>query len=492
MTLSPEKLQDDLVKRCENYLPKTQIDLIKKALVFSRNAHEGQKRISGDPYIVHPIKTALKLAELKLDHETIVAALLHDTLEDTLATAQEIRRNFGLRILSLVESVTKLSNIRIKKSWFPLTRAQIKQIPEYERQLETLRKMLIAMSSDIRVILIKLADKIHNMETLSYLPKEKRERIAEEVVEIYAPIAQRLGMGTWKGVLEDLAFPYIFPAQYSALQKLAVPKILVREKYLRRVSVKLNKILKTENINATVDFRAKRWYSLYLKLIKYDNDITKVYDLIAMRIVVDTIEHCYQVLGIIHSRWKPLPGRIKDYIALPKANGYQSLHTSVFCEDGQIVEFQIRTQMMNDRAKYGIASHWVYSTDKVARYPKKDEYKWITDFYQMQKSIESAEDLSQLFKMDLFENRIFVLTPQGDVKDLPRGATPIDFAYSVHSALGNRCAGALVNGKIARVDSELKNGDIVEIIKRSNAKPHADWLKIAKTAQARNQIRKAL
>lgn len=492
MTLSPEKLRDELVRKCESYLPKGEVEIIKKALIFSHRAHEGQKRLSGDPYIIHPKKTALRLAELKLDFETIVAALLHDTLEDTLATPQEIRRNFGLRILGLVESVTKLSNVKIKRSWFPLSKAQIKHIPEYERQLETLRKMLIAMSSDIRVILIKLSDKIHNMETLRHLPKEKRERIAEEVVEIYAPIAERLGMGNWKGILEDLAFPYILPIEYHNLQKLAVPKIRVREKYLRKVRFKFSRILKKENINATVDFRAKRWFSLYQKLLKYDNDMTKVHDLIAMRIVVDSIEHCYQVLGIIHSRWKPLPGRIKDYIALPKANGYQSLHTTVFCDEGQIVEFQIRTQMMNDRAEFGVASHWVYSTKKASRYPKKDEYKWISEFYKLQKSIESAEDLSQLFKMDLFENRIFVLTPRGDVKDLPNGATPIDFAYSIHSALGNKCAGALVNGKIAKVDSTLSNGDIVEIIKRSNAKPRADWLKIVKTAQARNQIRKAL
>jgi GTP pyrophosphokinase len=429
---------------------------------------------------------------MHLDVETIVAALLHDTLEDTLTTPQEIRRNFGVKILQLVEAVTKLSNVKIKRSWFTLRKARVQPVESYERQIETLRKMLIAMSADSRVILIKLSDKIHNLETLRYLPPEKRERIAQEVIEIYAPIAQRLGMGVWKGILEDLAFPYVYPEQYKDLQKLAIPKIKFREKYLSRIARKLNKILKDNKIEAEVDFRAKRWFSLYKKLQKYENDLTKIYDLIAIRVVVDNIEQCYSVLGIIHSQWKPLPGRIKDYIALPKTNGYQSIHTTVFCDDGQIVEFQVRTKYMHQQAEFGIASHWIYSENKSSRLPQKDELQWIRDFYHNQKNINSADDLSLLFKIDLFQDRIFALTPQGDVKDLPYGATPIDFAYSIHSGVGNKCSGALINGKIAPLDTKLQNGDIVEILKRSNAKPHADWLKMVKTAQARNQIRRTL
>jgi GTP pyrophosphokinase len=490
--LSPSDLEKKLLTKINSYLDKQGIEQVVKSIKIAQNAHINHKRMSGEPYIVHPFNTALRLTDLKLDSNTIVAAVLHDTLEDTNLTPIEIKKNFGQEVFTLVDSVTKLSHIRIKKSWFPIKKLQTEEMTEYERQAETLRKMLVAMAKDIRVILIKLADKIHNLETLQYLPEPKRERIAKESIEIFAPIAQRLGIANWQGLIEDLAFPYAMPIEYKKLKSLAVPEIKIREKYLKKIEKIVTQIAKKNLIDTQTSFRAKRWYSLYKKLQRYENNITKIYDLVAIRIIVQTVEQCYGMLGVIHSLWRPLPGRIKDYIALPKPNGYQSLHTTVFCDEGKIVEFQIRTFEMDHKANFGVASHWLYKKSKNNRFLKKDELKWIHEFYNAQKNINSSEELQDSFKMDLFQDRIFVFTPMGDVKDLPKGATPVDFAYCVHSDLGSSCGGAIINGKIAPLDKKLENGDIVEIIKRKSARPRSDWLKFVKTQSARSKIKKSV
>lgn len=492
-TKSPlEKAEEKFLHSSREYLTDKDFTKVKQALEFTKSAHENIRRKSGDPFVIHPILCAFRISELRLDTNTVVAALLHDTLEDTDVSSREIRSRFGSDVLSMVEAVTKLSNIRIKKSWFPLRKDDREEISEMERQAETLRKMLIAMSKDVRVIFIKLSDKIHNLETLKYLPKDKQERIATEAIDIFAPIAGRLGMGEWKGLLEDLSFPFVSPDEFSKVKKMAIPQIKERERYLQKIAAKTKRMLEIAGFKSEIGFRAKKWYSLYKKLEKYDWEIVKIYDLIAIRIIVDNIEQCYGVLGTIHGEWRPLIGRIKDYVALPKPNGYRSIHTTVFCDDGKIVEFQIRTKDMNYQAEFGVASHWIYEENKSSRKPNKDELKWIDDFYQIQKDLKTPEDLIASFKMDLFEDRIFVFTPAGDVKDLPKGATPVDFAYSIHSDLGNKCSGSKVNGKIASLDSKLQNGDIVEILKRENAKPRPDWLKFVKTEQARAQIKKVV
>lgn len=491
MTLSDSlKLENNLLEKLKLYLGEHDVKFIKKAIDLAKLSHDSQKRKSGEPYIIHPLAVAMLLTDLKVDTDTITAAILHDTVEDTDLTAAQIKKEFNSTVASLVESVTKLSSVRIKKSWFPYYKIRKEEIPEFEQQVETLRKMLLAVSKDTRVILIKLADKIHNLRTLNHLDKEKRERIARETIEIYAPIAERLGIGHWKGILEDLAFPYVLPEEYENLKKMAVPRIRDREKFLKVMSSELQKILDENGIANEVSFRAKRWYSLYNKLQKYNGDLEKIYDLIAIRVVVDSLEDCYGALGIIHSRWKPLVGRIKDYIALPKPNGYKSIHTTVFAEGGKIVEIQIRTKEMNQQAHFGVASHWIYSKDKTAKIPTRSEIKWLKEFSKMQSTIKDPDDLINALKMDMFKDRIFAFTPEGDVKDLPNGATPVDFAYYVHTDIGNHCSGAIVNGKIVSFDTKLVNGDIVEIFTNKKSKPKADWLKFTKTHLARTQIKK--
>lgn len=486
-----KKAEAELIGKL-SYLKNDELKRVKKAVLFAKKVHKGTKRLSGERFVTHPFKTASLLGDLKLDSTSIMAAILHDTVEDTEANYWQIRIQFGKDVANLVESVTKLETIRIKKGWFPLIGVSQKKLPEFERQVETLRKMLVAMSKDIRVILIKLADKIHNLETLEYLPKEKQERIAREVIEIYAPIAHRLGMGKWKGRLEDLAFPYVYPKEYAKLKKLTVSEIKEREEYLKILVSKIKRLLAQNKIKAKTDFRAKGWYSLYKKLQKYDGDLSKIYDLIAIRIIVDNVEDCYTVLGLIHSVWRPLVGRIKDYIALPKPNGYKSIHTTVFADERRIVEIQIRTREMHLQGEFGIAAHWVYSENKSSRRPNSKELKWLQDFNQIQKMVTSSDELSKSFKLDIFEDRIFVFTPDGDVRDLPLGATPVDFAYSIHSDVGNHCAMAKVNGKVVPIDSKLDNGNIVEIVTKKNSRPHQDWLNFVKTQAARNQIRRAL
>lgn len=485
-----QKLEDKLLEKAGTYLEEKDIAVLKRAIIVARNAHEGQTRKSGEEYFSHPISVALLLTEIKVDRDSLVAAVLHDTIEDTDLNTGQIKKEFNSNVANLVEAITKLGTIRIKKSWFPFYKVKKEEVPEFERQIETLRKMLVSMSKDIRVILIKLADKIHNLKTLSFLEKDKRERIASETLEIYAPIAERLGIGKWKGILEDLSFPYVLPDEYEKLKKLAIPKIKDREKTLKVLAKELEQMLSDNAIKSTVDYRAKRWYSLYKKLEKYSGDLDKIYDLIAIRVIVDSVEDCYGALGVIHGRWKPLVGRIKDYIALPKPNGYKSIHTTVFATNGKIVEIQIRTHEMHEQAEFGIASHWIYSDSKDSKKPDKSDLAWLEEFSKLQNSIKNSGELLTALKMDMFQNRIYVFTPAGDVRDLPQGATPIDFAYSIHTDIGNRCSGAKVNGKIASFETKLLNGDIVEILTSKSSKPKLDWLKFAKTQMARSHIKK--
>lgn len=485
-----DKSETNFLEKSASYLNEDELKRVKDALEFAKSAHKGVLRHSGEPFVIHPLKTALILAQIKAGPVSLCAALLHDVLEDTETTSADIKKRFGAEVLTLIESVTKLGTIRIKKGWFPFSKIEERELPEFERQVETLRKMLVAMARDLRVVLIKFADRIHNLETLNHLRADKIERIAGEALEIYAPIAERLGMGDWKARLEDLAFPYLYPKEYKKLVENYRPKIKEKEKYLVSVKQKVAKILKENTVVADVHFRIKHWYSLYRKIKKSDGDSSKVYDLIAIRIVVGSVEDCYKILGLIHREWRPLVGRIKDYVALPKPNGYRSIHTTVICDGGQIVEFQIRTREMHREAEFGVAAHWLYSEKKSSILPDKEKLKWLIDFSKNHKNISSRE-LADSVLADMFQDRIFVYTPTGDAKDLAAGATPVDFAYSVHTELGNHCAGAKINGKIAQISTKLQNGDFVEIIESKNAKPRADWLGFVKTHLARSQIRHA-
>ncbi|OGN09658.1 MAG: hypothetical protein A3J46_01545 [Candidatus Yanofskybacteria bacterium RIFCSPHIGHO2_02_FULL_41_11] len=456
-------------------------DLIEKAYKFAEKAHAGQKRLSNEDYIIHPLYTANLLANLKLDPSTIAAGFLHDVLEDTGITSEELGKKFGKDIAFLVEGVTKLRQIDkiiSKKESFS------------KSHFESLKKMFFATAKDIRVILIKLADKYHNMGTLKYMPKVDQKRIALEALEIYAPVAARLGMGHLKGQLEDLAFPYVYPKEYIWLLKKVKEKYTDRINYIERTKPLVKKYLKDAGI-FVIDLhsRAKRYYSLYEKLQRKEMDLDKIHDLVAMRVIVPDIKSCYEALGIIHKYYRPLPGLIKDYIAVPKPNGYQSLHTTIFCEKGRLVEIQIRTENMHDYAENGIAAHWAYgeSGKKSPISANVKEIEWVAQLKKFLEEARTDEGFSGL-KIDFFKNRIFAFTPKGDVKDLPEGATPIDFAYSVHTDLGHATKGAKVNSKIVSLDYELKNGDVVEIIKGKEKKPSFDWLKMVKTAFARKTI----
>lgn len=461
------------------------LDLIRLAYDYANQAHIGQKRKSGEPYINHSLATAITLAKMGLDQASIIAGLLHDVPEDTNYSLVDIEKNFGPEIAQLVGGITKLGVIKYRGM---------------ERYAENLRRMFIAMAQDIRIILIKMADRLHNLKTLDSLPPEKQKRIAQESLEIYAPIANRLGMGQIKGELEDLAFPYVYPEKYQWMTKEIIPKIEIKMEYIKKVIKIVEKELAKQKVKiVSIHGRAKRLYSLYKKLQKphYEDDVSKIYDLVALRIIVSTIEDCYQTLGLIHQLWKPLPGRIKDYISQPKPNGYQSLHSTVFGPEGKIVEFQIRTPEMHEQAEYGIAAHWHYKEtngrpgklkDKGYTLPKK--FNWIKDLVKWQEETKDNQQYLKSLAIDFFQNRIFVFTPQGDVIDLPEEATPVDFAYHVHTWIGDHCAGAKVNNRMSSLDAKLKNGDVIEIITDKNRKgPNPDWLKFTKTNAARGKIR---
>lgn len=457
------------------------IDLIRRAYEFAQKAHEGQKRSSGEPYFNHCMATAQTLIDMKLDPKTIAAGLLHDVAEDTKYTILDIKKVFGDEIMFLVEGVTKLGKIKYHGD---------------QQRAENLRKMFLAMAEDTRVILVKLADRLHNMQTLKYVKPEKQKRIAMETMEIYAPLAHRLGMGEIKGQLEDLSFQYLYPEEYKWVIDHVSEKYQERERYIEKIKPIIQEELTKENIKPiNIDARAKRYYSLYKKLGKYDMNLDKIHDLVAVRIAVNTIEECYGALGVIHKLWRPLPGKIKDYIALPKPNGYQSLHTTVFCIDGKITEFQIRTLQMHDEAELGIAAHWLYTEKgkpKIGTKLDNKKFAWVSQLRDWQKEISGSQEFLESLKIDFFKDRIFVLTPKGDAIDLPEGATPVDFAYHIHSEVGDRCSGAKTNGKMVPLSHTLQNGDVVEIITQKKHTPTRSWLEFVKTSIAKNRIRHLL
>jgi GTP pyrophosphokinase len=459
-------------------LTKQEKDAVLLAFDYAERAHFGQKRKSGEDYITHPLKVAEKLSEWNLDAPTIIAAILHDVAEDTNFTIDKIGNDFGKEIATLVEGVTKLRKIGRTGNL------------EDPTHTASLKKMFFAMADDIRVIIIKLADRLHNISTLEFMPPEDQKRIAKETMEIYAPIADRLGMGDLKGELEDLAFKYAEPEEYDWLMKQMQDKRINRKKYIDEIMPEVKKRVLLAGIKIiNIDSRVKHLYSLYRKLQKYDRDPNRVYDLVAMRIIVPDIKSCYETMGVIHKHYKPLPGLIKDYISFPKPSGYQSLHTTVFCEGGKIVEIQIRTPDMHDYADKGIAAHWLYSESgkKDVFETNPQEVQWIIELRNFLRGVTTGETLDHV-KSDFLRSRIFAFTPNGQIKDLPRGATPIDFAYRVHTDLGHRTRGARVNNRIVPLDYILRNGEVVEIIKGKEMKPSRDWLRIVKTNQARHEI----
>ncbi len=461
-----------LLTNIKKYDPKADLDMVELAFEFAKKAHHGQKRATGIDYIDHALATAINLSELKVNTNMVIAGLLHDVPEDTEYTLEDIKKNFGSDVASMVEGVTKLGNVKYRG---------------IKRYVENLRKMFISMAKDIRVIVIKFADRLHNLRTLYALPANKQKRIASEVLEIYAPIANRLGIGDLQSKLEDEAFKYAFPDEYIWVEGLIKKKLKLKQNALDSMVKKLKKKLTDSKINYIKIYgRTKHYYSLYRKLLKYDKDVNHIYDLVAARIIVKNVADCYATLGIIHSIWKPVKGRFKDYIAQQKPNGYQSLHTTVFGDNHEPIEFQIRTEEMHNQAEFGIASHWQY---KEGSKVKEKEIEWVKELAKWQKEIKDDENFLESVKIDFFQNRIFVFTPQGDVIDLPDGATPVDFAYHIHTDIGNKCGSAYVNDSQVPLDRKLKNGDVVEILVDKHRKgPNSQWLKFVKTRTARANI----
>ena len=479
---SPEVLYKELINSVLKYHPSTDISMIEKAYKVASEAHEGQKRKSGEPYIIHPLCVAIILADLELDKETIVAGLLHDAVEDTWMTYEEVEKEFGSEVALLVDGVTKLGQLSYSAD-------------KVEVQAENLRKMFLAMAKDIRVILIKLADRLHNMRTLQYMRPEKQQEKARETMDIYAPIAMRLGISKIKVELDDLSLKYLKPdVYYDLVHKVALRKS-EREQFVGAIVKEVKTHMDDANIKAQVDGRVKHFFSIYKKMVNQDKTIDQIYDLFAVRILVDTVKDCYAALGVIHEMYKPIPGRFKDYIAMPKPNMYQSLHTTLIGPNGQPFEIQIRTYEMHRTAEYGIAAHWKYkeSSDGKAPVGKSEEEKlnWLRQILEWQRDMSDNKEFMSLLKndLDLFADSVYCFTPQGDVKTLPSGSTPVDFAYSVHSAVGNKMVGARVNGKLVPIEYEIKNGDRIEIITSQNSQgPSRDWLKLVKSTQAKNKI----
>lgn len=469
----------EIFELTDGKLSKEEKSLIEKAYHFAEKAHEGQKRFSGDPHFVHVFETAKNLAKLGMDAKSISAGLLHDTLEDTPTTEEEIDKEFGGDILFLIKGVTKLGSLKYRG---------------HDRHVESLRKFFIAMANDIRVVMIKFADRLHNLRTLEFVPEEKRRRIALESIEVYAPLANRLGMGKLKGDIEDAAFPFAYPKEYEKIEELISAKKETYEKNLNEVKEKLIEELNKNKVKIKgIDYRIKHKYSLYKKLLKYGMDIDKIYDVVALRVVLNSVSDCYKVLGIIHSVWNPLPGRIKDYIAVPKPNGYRSVHTTIFTGLGGIAEIQIRTKEMHNEAAYGIAAHFTYKEQDSKKFINdKDKFKWLEELKELNHSSDDPKNFINHLKMDLFNDRIFVFTPKGDVVDLPEGSTSIDFAYLIHSDIGDHILSAKINSRISPIFAKLQNGDIVEIITKKDAHPSGKWLENAKTALAKKHIKSYL
>ena len=479
---SPEVLYRELISSVKKYHPSDSVHMIEKAYEIASKAHEGQVRKSGEPYIIHPLCVAIILADLELDKETIVAGILHDVVEDTVMTEEELTELFGSEVALLVDGVTKLGQLNYSSD-------------KLEVQAENLRKMFLAMAKDIRVILIKLADRLHNMRTLKYMPERKQKEKARETMDIYAPIAQRLGISKVKVELDDLSLKYLKPeVYYDLVDKIAVRKS-EREKFIHEIVDEVKSHMVKAKIDAQVDGRVKHFFSIYKKMVNQDKTLDQIYDLFAVRIIVDTVKDCYAALGIIHEMYKPIPGRFKDYIAMPKPNMYQSLHTTLIGPKGQPFEIQIRTFEMHRTAEYGIAAHWKYkeASDGKKTDAEKEEEKlsWLRQILEWQRDMPDNHEFMSFLKsdLDLFAENVYCFSPAGDVKALPAGSTTIDFAYSVHSAVGNKMVGARVNGKLVPIDYVIQNGDRVEIITSQNSRgPSRDWLKIVKSTQAKNKI----
>ena len=492
--VSPDELFNDLLESIRKYHPSADLSLVEKAYRVAYDAHKGQVRKSGEPYIMHPLCVAIILADLELDKETIAAGLLHDVLEDTVMTDEEMKAEFGEEVFLLVDGVTKLQHLHLTDN--SNKDPKDKNADRLEMQAENLRKMFLAMAKDIRVILIKLADRLHNMRTLKYQSKEAQLRIARETQDIYCPIAQRLGISKIKVELEDLSMKYLYPdAYYDLVEKIALRKN-VRDDYIQGLVDEVRKTVTDAGIKADISGRAKHFFSIYKKMVNQDKTLDQIYDLFAIRIIVESIKDCYAVLGIMHEKYKPIPGRFKDYIAMPKQNMYQSLHTTLIGPSGMPFEIQIRTYEMHRTAEYGIAAHWKYKEANNgnatnATVTEEEKLSWLRQILEWQQDMSDNREFMSLLKsdLDLFSDTVFAFTPSGDVKNLPNGSTPIDFAYSIHSAVGNKMVGAKVNGKLVPIDYVIQNGDRLEIITSQNSKgPSRDWLKIVKSTQAKNKI----
>src|SRR5688572_18521182 len=470
---------ETLLEKVRSYSPEADLELLRRAYVFSALEHKGQIRHSGEPYLVHPLEVADFLADMKLDVAAVAAGLLHDVVEDTLTTPERIDELFGAEIAHIVEGVTKIGAIPFSSS--------------EERQAENFRKMLLAMVDDIRVILVKLADRLHNMRTLHHLPEERRTKIAQETLDIYAPIANRLGMSTVKNELEELSFRYLETKAYESLRSKVEGKRKsaegVIEALIRNIRAKLDE---AQIPIIHLDGRIKRLYSIHLKLKRQKIDLERVYDFVALRVTTQSVRDCYAALGIIHQTWSPVPGRIKDFIAMPRPNGYQSLHTSVISEHGFPFEVQIRTEEMHRRAEEGIAAHWKYKEGRVGDHRDERYFQWMRQLLEVQQEVRDPQEFLQNLKIDLYPEEVYIFTPKGEVRSLPRGATAVDFAYTVHTDVGHQCVGARINGRMVPLRTRLQNGDIIEIVTQSGHKPSRDWLTFVATSRARSKIRHVL
>ncbi|MBX3318302.1 MAG: bifunctional (p)ppGpp synthetase/guanosine-3',5'-bis(diphosphate) 3'-pyrophosphohydrolase [Nitrospira sp.] len=466
---------DQLLSRLQAYQPEADLGMVRKAYEFSARAHEGQTRRSGEPYVKHPVAVAGVLTSLKTDVTAIVAGLLHDTLEDTVATADELQKEFGKEVVHLVDGVTKIGKITFRSS--------------EERQAENFRKMVLSMADDIRVVIIKLADRLHNMRTLEHLKESKRYEIAKETLEIYAPLANRIGIGWVKNELEDLCLKHLNPDVYETLRVRVAKRDEDRQQYIQEVRELVEKALAENGLVGAVNGRPKHLYGIYQKMKKQSISFEEVYDLTALRIITDTKMNCYALLGVIHSLWRPLPGRFKDYIAIPKSNLYQSLHTTVVGPKGEHVEFQIRTEEMHRVAEYGIAAHWKYKEQGRVQDKDSKAFGWLRQFIEWQQDLPDNRQFMDSVKLELFHDVVYVFTPKGIVKELPKGATPVDFAYAIHTEVGDHCVGAKVNGKIVPLKHEVSSGDTIEILTSPNQTPHKDWLKFVRTSRAKTKIK---
>ncbi len=466
---------EEIVRKVQAYRPGDDVGLLRKAFEFICLEHKAQKRLSGEPYVSHPLEVANVLADMKLDVVCLAGGMLHDVVEDTLTTIERVRQEFGPEVAGIVEGVTKISRIEFSS-------------PE-EQQAENFRKMVLAMVDDIRVVLVKLADRLHNMRTLEYLPAEKRTRIARETLEIYAPIAHRLGMGKVRSELEDLAFKHLDPEAFEEVKKSVESRRKVSEEFLADVRAQVEAKMKEHSVPARIEGRIKRLYSIRQKLVRQHITIDQVFDLLAIRIITDTVKNCYSALGVIHNTWRPVPGRIKDFIAIPRPNLYQSLHTSVIGPHGQPFEVQIRTEEMHRIAEEGIAAHWKYKGGLSPAQQETERFAWLRHLVEWQQEMRDPGEFLSTLKIDLYPEEVYTFTPKGKVIVLPRDATPIDFAYAIHTEVGHRCVGAKVNGAMAPLKSRLRNGDIVEITTQVNHHPSRDWLGLVKTSRARNKIK---